>query len=64
MMNRNMKHLMMATTAVTMMTVGLGVWMMNTQAGKSAASRLTSISVEFLVNVIHVMVGACKGFVA
>lgn len=64
MMNRNMKHLMMATALTAMTTVGLGAWMMNTQTGKNAASRLASISVEFLVNVIHVMVGACKGFVA
>jgi len=64
MMNRTGKTLLTLTAAVTMMTLGFGFWVMNTESGRSAASRLTTISVELLMTMIHVMVDACRMFVA
>ena len=64
MMNRTMKMLLVLAAAVTVMAVTLGVWVMKTESGQAAASRLTTISVELLMSVIHVMVDACRMFAA
>lgn len=64
MMNRMMKMLLVFAAAVSVMAVTVGVWVMKTESGKNAASRLTTISVELLMSVIHVMVDACRFFAA
>ena len=62
MMNRTMKAVMMFALTVSMVAAGAGFWLMKTESGNQAASRLMTSSVELLMAVIHVRVDACRMF--
>jgi hypothetical protein len=64
MMNRTVKTAIAMTALVSVTAAGFGFWMKETETGRSAASQLTTISVELLMAVIHVMVDACRMFAA
>ncbi len=64
MMNRMMKMALAFAATASVVAVTMGVWVMKTESGQIAASRLTTISLGLLKSVIHVMVDACRMFAA
>ncbi|MDW7672631.1 MAG: hypothetical protein SCK57_11720 [Bacillota bacterium] len=64
MMNRTANTAIAMTAVVSMIAAGFGFWMKETEPGRSAVSQLATLSVDFLMTVIHVMVDACRMFAA
>jgi hypothetical protein len=60
MTNRTANTAIAMTAVVSMIAAGFGFWMKETESGRSAVSQLTTLSVDLLMTVIHVMVDACR----